>query len=325
VAELHPELFAADVLDQPRALALTASLYAGGGPLTQLTGSRLRGRRLVFIGMGSSRFAAMDAAAVLRNQGVDAYAETASTGLPQPPSRDTVAVAISATGGSEETVAGMRHHLGTSLVVGVTGRSDSPVAIEADVCLPLPAGDGASGVACASYRSTVAVLHLLCGLVLGDPGVSAARVDAAAAASAEVLERRSEWLAPAVELLAGGAVHVLAPAERAGSAEQSALMLREVPRIAAHACETGDWSHVGVYLTRRPGYRALVLPGSRYEAEVMEWAAERGFTVVVAGGAIPGAALDIELPGVADPIVRSLVETHVAELVAAELWARDPI
>jgi glucosamine--fructose-6-phosphate aminotransferase (isomerizing) len=69
----------------------------------------------------------------------------------------------------------------------------------------------------------------------------------------------------------------------------------------------------------------MLLPGSAYEAEVMEWAGERGFPVVVAGGSLPGSALDIGLPGSDDPLIRPLVETHVAELLAAELWTRDPI
>ena len=43
-----------------------------------------------------------------------------------------------------------------------------------------------------------------------------------------------------------------------------------------------------------------------------EWQAERGFTVVTA-----------DVPGEAD--VRPLVETLVAELLAAELWTADPI
>jgi glucosamine--fructose-6-phosphate aminotransferase (isomerizing) len=102
-------------------------------------------------------------------------------------------------------------------------------------------------------------------------------------------------------------------------------MLREMPRIPAEACETGDWSHVDVYLTKRPGHRALVLSGSRYEAEVMEWAAERQFPVVVAGGSLPGSALQIDLPGADDPWIKPLVETLVAELIAAELWALAPI
>jgi len=56
----------------------------------------------------------------------------------------------------------------------------------------------------------------------------------------------------------------------------------------------------------------LLLPGSAYEAEMWEWQAQRGFTVVTA-----------DVPGEAD--VRPLVETLVAELLAAELWAAEPI
>jgi fructoselysine-6-P-deglycase FrlB-like protein len=314
VADLHPERFIADVLDQPRVLAQQA---AAVGPLEPLT---RRARRVLFLGMGSSRFAALDAASRLRAHGIDAHAEPASTGLPQPPSPDTLVLAISASGGSAETVAAMRRHAGTSMVVGLTGQPQSVIGQEADVRLAI-APDGPSGVACASYRSTVAVLQFVCSLILGTvPSLAPAAV-----ASAAVMDRRHAWLPRAVELLAGGPVHVLAPAERMGSAEQSALMLREVPRIPAHACETGDWSHVDVYLTKRPGYRALLLPGSAYEAEVMEWAAKRRFPVLVAGGSLPGSALDIELPGSDDPVIRPLVETHVAELLAAELWARDPI
>jgi fructoselysine-6-P-deglycase FrlB-like protein len=314
MADLHPDRFLADVLDQPAVLAAPAAALDAVEPLVR------RARRVLFLGMGSSRYAALDAATLLRSHGLDAHAELASTGRPQPPSPDTLVVPISATGGSAETVAAMRRHLGTSMVVGVTSRPTSAIGQEADVCLAI-AADGPSGVACASYRSTVALLRRVCGLALG----AAPSLAGAAAASAAVIETREAWLPRAVELLADGPIHVLAPAERTGSAEQSALMLREVARVPAHACETGDWSHVDVYLTKRPGYRALLLPGSAYEAEVMEWATQRTFPVVVAGGSLVGAALDIDLAGSADPGVRPLIETHVAELVAAALWQRDPI
>jgi len=314
MADLRPDLFAADVLGAPRVLAEAPVDLAAVGALAA------RARRVLLVGMGSSRFAALDAATLLRSHGLDAAAETASTGRPQPAGADTLVLAISATGGSAETVAAMRRHVGTSMVVGITSRPESPIGREADVCLPI-AADGPSGVACASFRSTVALLQRVCGLFAPPNGTP----ERAAEAAARLIERRAEWLPRSVELLAGGPVHVLAPAERIGSAEQSALMLREVPRIAAHACETGDWSHVDVYLTRRPGYRALVLTGSRYEDELMAWAAERSFTVVAVDGSLPGSALDIDIPGAADPLVRPLVETLVAELLAAELWARDPI
>jgi glutamine---fructose-6-phosphate transaminase (isomerizing) len=316
MADLRPELFAADVHAAPDVLSQPSADLAGLEPLAR------RARRVLFLGMGSSRFAALDAATLLRSHGVEATSEIASTGLPQPPAADTLVLAISATGGSAETVTAMRRHLGTSMVVGLTGHAESAIGLEADLCLPI-ASDGRSGVACASYRGTVALLQQVCGLFVPVPAPEIP--DSAAETAGRVLEGRNEWLPQAVELLAPGPVHVLAPAERLGSAEQSALMLREVPRIPADACETGDWSHVDVYLTKRPGYRALLLPGSRYEAEVLEWAAERGFPVVVAGGSLPGSALDIDLPGANDPWVRPLVETLVAELLAAELWALAPV
>jgi glutamine---fructose-6-phosphate transaminase (isomerizing) len=305
MADLRPELFMEDVLAAPGTLARPAPDLESIRPLAA------RARRVLFLGMGSSRFAALDAAALLRAHGIDAVAEYGSAGNAQPPSADTLVLAVSATGGSAETVAAMRRHLGTSIVVGVTGVPASPIGREADGCLAI-AADGPSGVACASYRSTVAALREVSGLLVAAAAPPASWRERAAAAIAELLDGRDEWLPRALEELSGGPVHVLAPAERLGAAEQSALMLREVPRVPAYACETGDWSHVDVYLTKRPGYRALLLPGSAYEAEVREWQAQRGFTVVTA-----------DVPG--DTDVRPLVETLVAELLAAELWAADPI
>ena len=316
MADLHPEHFAADAHGAVRVLCDPPAELEPLEALTRLA------RRVLFLGMGSSRFAALDAASLLRSHGVDATAEMASTGLPQPATADTLVLAISATGGSAETVTAMRRHLGTSMVVGLTARIDGPIGQEADLCLRI-ATDGPSGVACASYRSTVAMLQQVCGLFLPDPAPGAR--ERAAETAVTVIAQSHEWLPHAVELLGPGPVHVLAPAERLGSAEQSALMLREVPRVPAYTCETGDWSHVDVYLSKRPGYRALVLSGSRYEAEVMQWAAERGFPVVVAGGRLPGSALQIDLPGAEAPSVCPLVETLVAELIAAELWALAPI
>lgn len=305
MADLRPDLFAADVLAAP------GTLVGPGPDLESIRAMAERARRVLFLGMGSSRYAALDAAALLRAHGVDAAAEMASTGSPQPPAAETLVFAVSATGGSEETVAAMRRHLGTSMVAGVTSAPGSAIGSEPEACLQI-AGDGPSGVACASYRSTVAVLREACGLLVPATAPPAGWRERAAGAIAELLNRRDEWLPRTLEQLGGGPVHVLAPAERLGAAEQSALMLREVPRVPAYACETGDWSHVDVYLTKRPGYRALLLPGSAYEAEVRDWQAQRGFTIVAA-----------DVPGGAD--VRPLVETLVAELLAAELWAADPI
>ena len=309
MAELRPELLTPDVVETPAWLHRAAIAHAGVDPLA------LEARRVLFIGMGSSRYAALNAAAYLRSLGRDAYAEHASTGAPQPPEEGLLVVAISAGGGSRETIAAARRHRGTSTVVGITNRPQSALASEVDTCLELHAGEEVSGVACRTYTNTLALLLMM-------SGIEARRVAAAADASAGLINTTGEWLGAAAELVGRRAIHVLAPAERIGSAEQSALMLREVPRIRADACETGDWSHVDVYLSKLPGIGLVLLRGSGWEAEVMEWAASRGCPVVTVGSPLPGAGLDVPVPGGDDPIVRMLAEVRVCELLAADLHIR---
>jgi fructoselysine-6-P-deglycase FrlB-like protein len=309
MAELRPELFLDDVLDTPTSLHLLVDAHEGIEPLA------LDAERVLFVGMGSSRYAALNAAAHLRSLGRDAHAEHASTGAPQPPEPGLLVVAVSAGGGSAETIAAARRHRGTSTVVGITNRPDGALAAEVDTCLDLHAGEELSGVACRSYTTTLALLLLLC-------GVDAARVRAAADASAAVMTAARAWLGAAAELVGRPAIHVLAPAERIGSAEQSALMLREVPRVRADACETGDWSHVDVYLSKLPGLGLVLLRGSAWETEAMRWATSRDCPLVTVGGPLPGAALDVPIPGGEDPVVRMIAEVRVCELLAADLYTR---
>ena len=98
-------------------------------------------------------------------------------------------------------------------------------------------------------------------------------------------------------------------------------MLREGPRLRAYGCETGDWSHVDVYLTKTTDYRMLLLGGSRWEEPLLEWTSQRGSTVVGVGSEVPGAACSVRYAHDDDDDVRLLAETTVAELVAARAWA----
>jgi glutamine---fructose-6-phosphate transaminase (isomerizing) len=306
--------FVADILAEPEALRRVADTHGGAGL------ERLLDRpRALFIGMGSSRYAADTAVAALRAAGRDAHSELASTGSPQPPSADTVAVLISASGGSAETLEAADRHRGTSAMVAITNATHSPLAEAADVALDVLAGPEQGGIACRSFACTQALLALVC----GEPADALRR---AAEAAAVLIEGRQQWLGPLVEM-AERAVGVWAagPAERFGSAQQSALMLREAPRIVADACETGDWLHVDVYLTKRPGYLLLLLAGSRYDAEVLGWREQREFEVVAVGREIPGASMAITFPHAQERVVAAIAETVVAELLAAELWRRRPI
>ncbi len=71
------------------------------------------------------------------------------------------------------------------------------------------------------------------------------------------------WLAAAAEPARGAArVHVLAPAERIGLGRAVGADAARGASVRADACETGDWSHVDVYLSKAPGLGLLLLRGS---------------------------------------------------------------
>ena len=144
----------------------------------------------------------------------------------------------------------------------MTNTAESTLARAADVAVPMHAGREVGGVACRSYQHTLALLVALERRLAGVGCESAGRLlRVAADASADLLERRQEWLPRVRHLLEGpDGVYLAAPACRVSSAQQSALMLREGPRIAATACESGDWSHVDVYLAGTLDYRLLLYP-----------------------------------------------------------------
>jgi glutamine---fructose-6-phosphate transaminase (isomerizing) len=310
---MNPDGFLADVLDEPATLARVLD-RADPAPLRAAIADA---RLVVLLGMGSSRYAALTAAAHLRTRGVAAVAEYASTGLPTRPARDVLAVGISATGDSEETVAALARHHGTSRTIAITNAPDGGrLGAVADLTVPLHAGAEAGGVACKTFQATLAVLLLAA-------GVEAAALTPAVGAQQALLDARAEWLDPLLALLGPAAtVYAIAPAARISSAEQSALMLREGPRIPADATEAGDWSHVDVYLSKHPNYTALMFGGSPHDAEALTWMTERAATIVAVGRPVPGAALHIPYPGADDDLVATLVDVTVAELAAATWWRR---
>jgi glutamine---fructose-6-phosphate transaminase (isomerizing) len=328
---VNPDGFLRDVLAAPERLASLLDAYERpDSPLSPLTPRTSIPRRVVFVGMGSSRFAAVPAAALLRSRGIDAIAEYASTARAMPPSPDSVVVGISASGTTPETVEAVNAHRGVSMTLAVSNDPASELAHSAEIVLPLLAGTEEAGVACLTYQATVAVLLLLVDKI-ANGGPQVADLRPAVEAAAILRQKRGSWLDPAVELVdRARTVATIAPAERLSSALQSALMFREGPRVVADAAETGDWLHVDVYLSKRPGYAALLFVGSRFDAGVLEWAAKREFPAFAVGPRVPGATVEIAYPGAGGPFVPLLVETGVAELVAAELWRRrvaagDPV
>lgn len=306
-------LFAADLTEKPERLAALADALIDDPWQSLPDGAR----RIVFVGMGSSAYAAGTCAARLQARGVDAVSVLASSDLLPAPRAGDVVIAVSAGGGSRETVAAVEHYRGRAPIVLLTNTARSELA--ADAVIDLRAGVERGGVACRSFQHTLVLLLALerhLGVLDRDVQALVRR-----AAEAETDLAAGAWLTPVQELLDGQhGAHVVAPARRLSSAQQSALMLREGPRRQAYACETGDWSHVDVYLTKTTDYRMLLLAGSRWEDELMQWVRERGSTVVAVGADVPGASFTVRYTGDEDDDVRLLCETSVAERVAASLW-----
>ncbi|HLU72693.1 MAG TPA: SIS domain-containing protein [Nonomuraea sp.] len=317
---MNPDLFLADLEAKPAALADLAAALDAEDPFAGLPEGI---DRVLFLGMGSSRFAAGVAALRMRAAGVNAWAEYASAAATFPPDPRTLVVPISATGGSRETLDAVERYAGgASFLMALTNTPGSPITEAANLVVPMHAREERGGVACRSYQHTLALLLALESRLTGAGRNVPALVRRAAEATTDLLERRDDWLPRVLELLDGPhGVYMIAPTERLSSAEQSALMIRECPRRPSDACETGDWAHVDVYLTKTLSYRALLFPGSRYDEQAMDWVRERGSTIVTVGGEVKDAAAAVRYAHDDDPDVRLLTETLVAELVAATWWS----
>ena len=322
-------LFLADLEAKPAALRGLADVLAQANPWRVQVAVE---PPVLMLGMGSSRFAASTVARRLRAHGLPTTAEYASAD-PLPPSAITTGamisaqtplttVGISASGATPETIDAMQRCVGRP-AIAVTNHMESPIADAADVVFPMLAGVEAGGVACRTFQHTVALLLMLDATTAGrqEDDRMVATIRRAAEATEDLLERRDTWLPTVAGILGEGpATFAIAPAERLSSAEQSALMFREGPRRSADACESGDWLHVDVYLTKPLDYRALLFAGSWFDTQIMDWVGQRGSTVVAVGDDVEGAVAAVRYVHDDDADVALLTEVLVAELVAATWW-----
>jgi fructoselysine-6-P-deglycase FrlB-like protein len=256
--------------------------------------------------------------------GIAAAAEPASVDASWPPDPRTLVVAISATGESAETLDAVERYHGRSPIVALVNEPASTLAGRADVVVEMGAGEEVGGVACRSFEHTGLLLRALESHLTGIEDDLAGLTRQVAHASADLLRSSNTWLPRiAVSLGSPAGLFMIAPVERFSSAEQGALMVREGPRIPAVACETGDWAHVDVYLTRTLDYRALLFAGSRWDDQALDWLRKRGATFVSVGADILGAKHDIRSPGDDNPDVARHTEVLVPELLAATWWRQQ--
>lgn len=316
---MDPHLFLKDLERKAELLNQLADSFSHANPWTEL-GINPQSQ-LIFIGMGSSHYASSITAMRLRAQGMNAVAELASNSLLPKITDSTVIIAVSASGGSIETLTTVNRLKGKARIIALTNFPDSEIAKASDAIVLMKAEPEIGGVACRSFAHTVALALALESHLFQKNYILADVIRSAAAAHAFIWSNRNDWQPKLQEILtAAPASYFVAPAERFSSAQQSALMFREGPRRASVGCETGDWSHVDVYLTKVQDYRLLIFAGSSWEKPLMAWCAERKSHVIAVGGEIEGAEYTFRYPGDESPEVALIVESFFAELIAADLW-----
>ena len=120
---MNSDAFLADLEAKPAALRALAGRLRQEDPWARVPAAQ----RILFLGMGSSRYAADVAAARLRAAGVDAVAEYASGEASSPPGESTLVAAISATASSRETLGAVSRYTGRSPVVALTNAAGAGV------------------------------------------------------------------------------------------------------------------------------------------------------------------------------------------------------
>ena len=312
---MKPDLFERDLAAIPERLRDLGAVLDSADPWTGLVS-----RNPLVSGMGSSAYAARTTAGWLRADGVGVIDELATTDPGFLGGPGTSAILVSASGSSAETLdRGERLRAGTQRVA-LVNRLDSPLADQADLVVDMSAGAEDGEVACRTYRHSLALL-----LALAGDRAAVARSCRDAAAMTDELLGDLAWLDPIDEVLApADTTYWIAPEGRIGSALQSALMIRETPRRPAVGCETGDWSHVDVYLTLTTDYRCVIFTGSAWDAQAADWLRKRNSLVVSVGEPL-GLAREVHLPLRGDPLALMLVEPLIAELLAIRWWRRQPV
>jgi len=294
--------------------------------LTELSSKRIfenlsfsKNQLLYLVGMGSSYFAAQDAARYLRSVGYLATAELASAETPSSFPENTVVIAISASGNSVEVLKFVEKIPSNLKTIALTREQNSKLAKVVDEVVLLPIKQETSGVSLWSYRATSIALFQ----IIENLGLYSSVKESVLNSAKEIkklLDSKNQWLESFMNLTkSSNGIYLMSPAERYGSSLQGALMFREGPRFPADGCETGDWSHVDVYLTKSLDYKALIFSGSIWDQQATDWLNNNKSSFGSIGNYQQGNIASIEIES-DDILTQILTELLVPELMAYRLW-----
>ena len=228
-------LFADGIAAQPNALARSAKSLRDA--LRDLPLPRAHDV-IALVGIGASEYAAAGAAPVWRDQGLRAFAVSASQLLKTTTPVADLYLGLSESGRSAETVAALSQLSGTRRV-GLTNFADSPLVAVVDEALYLDSGPD-SPIYTTGYTATLQALGLLGEHWSGQATNWSALPDMAAT----VLAEAAPVIADLTSVLAGARiVDVVASGASLSTAGEGALILRESARLLTASHETYNYLH----------------------------------------------------------------------------------
>ena len=282
-----------------------AGAFSGDGP--------------VFVGIGASHAAAAGAVWALRERGIDAARVSAGdVPLPFPATPARPVVAVSQSGRSSETLA-LLETVEPRRRFAVVNNSPSPIAVLAGRHVSL-------GNLPDSYASTIGFTATEVALGMLADVWAGGVLDAGWSGLAEQFRGVQEDAAAQIDVLAApfdGApsVDVVAAGPSLGTAEETALLLREVARIHATGTSTRQYLH-GMMEAANDGVHLLF--GDEREAAIGRTLAGAGHAVILVTTvdvARSAGLLSVTIPMV-PPTQRVVLEAAVAQMLVRAVAER---
>lgn len=218
--------------------------------------------RILFVGMGSSLYAAYSVISRMNNTGIRTEARncfellTYANGVVD---EKTVLIMISQSGNTPEAVSTLEKLKSTAaLSIAMINNEDCRMRGMADMDMPLGIGKE-THISNKTYYAQVAQLNILATAVLGgNPAETAAQVEKAIAWHDNYVVHQQEYIQPIVDFMKDtDMVDLLGDDAQLGAAMQAGLVIREMTlrNICTHSLS--DYNH-GWFEIARPGYMMVI-------------------------------------------------------------------
>jgi glucosamine--fructose-6-phosphate aminotransferase (isomerizing) len=247
--------------------------------------------RVIFAGVGSSYYAPFSVSGLLNGEGISASVYNASdlslNNFNQITEK-TLLVCISSSGSTKEIVELARMAKGIGRIVGIFNKEGSPLDEIADYSLLLHLGSG-SVVANKPFLCMVAVLNVLAHALVGKLNDDFKAECYKAVEWIENWHKNYETNTQPLYALAKDArmFDFLADGEGVATINQTAMVMREFPKVYTAAKECADYAH-GWYGCVRPGYLGFIFAPSYQEGStakrMADQALDRGGKIILFTG-----------------------------------------